>query len=230
MDVHDISFDNHTTSIDNAHVMKLLAVSDEVVDWIYSAQLRERCADVDLVVSCGDLPISYLEFIASSLNKPCYFVRGNHDTYVFSPTGEVTSAPEGWINLDKRVSRCNDVVLAGLEGCIRYKPSAPYQYTQAEQRWRAMMLSRQLWLRQLTRGRGMDVLIAHSPAYGIHDATDHAHVGFQALNWLIDTFKPRLMLHGHQHRNYSPRQTGETHVGDTHVINVHPYRILELPV
>ncbi len=210
--------------------MKLLAVSDEVVDWIYSAQLQERCADVDLVVSCGDLPIHYLEFIASSLNKPCYFVRGNHDSYVFSPTGKLINEPEGWVNLDAHVARRNGVTLAGLEGCIRYKPSAPYQYTQSEQHWRAIWLSRHLWLRRLSRGRGLDILIAHSPAYGIHDATDHAHIGFRALNWLIETFKPRFMLHGHQHRNYSPRQVGETLVGDTQVINVHPYRILELPL
>ena len=210
--------------------MKLLAVSDEVVDWIYSAQLHERCADVDVVLSCGDLPISYLEFIASALNKPCYFVRGNHDSHVFGSNGEIKSHPEGWIDLDKRVLGCNGITLAGLEGCIRYKPSAPYQYTQAEQRWRAITLSNSLWLRRLLKGHGMDILIAHSPAYGIHDGTDHAHVGFRALNWLIETFKPRLMLHGHQHRNYAPRQSADTQVGDTQVINVHPYRILELPM
>lgn len=209
--------------------MKLLAVSDEVVDWIYSTQLRERCADVDLVVSCGDLPISYLEFITSSLNKPCYFVRGNHDSYAFGPTGDVKSHPEGWIDLDKRVMRCDGLILAGLEGCIRYKPGAPYQYSQAEQRLRAIRMSSGLWPRRLLQGHGLDILIAHSPAYGIHDGTDHAHVGFRALNWLIETFKPHLMLHGHQHRNYAPRQTGETMVGETRVINVHPYKILELP-
>lgn len=208
--------------------MKLLAVSDEVVDWIYSPQLHERCADVDFVISCGDLPISYLDFIASSLNKPCYFVRGNHDSHVFDPHSAIKSHPEGWMDLDKQAIRCNGVTLAGLEGCIRYKPNASYQYSQNEQQWRAIWLARSLWFKRLTRGRGMDILVSHSPAYGVHDGTDPAHVGFSALNWLIKTFRPRLMLHGHQHRNYSPRQKGETQIGDTLILNVHPYRILEL--
>jgi hypothetical protein len=36
-----------------------------------------------------------------------------------------------------------------------------------------------------------------------------------------------LWLHGHQHRNYNPLQAGETRFGETRIINVHPYRILE---
>ena len=209
--------------------MKLLAVSDEVVDWIYSARLHDRCSEVDFVISCGDLPISYLEFITSSLNKPCYFVRGNHDSYEFSGTGEIKSHPEGWMDLDMKALRCDGLTLAGLEGCIRYKPGAPYQYTQADQKRRAVWLSRKFLWQRMRAGRGLDILVTHSPAYGIHDGTDHAHVGFQAINWMIENFKPRYVLHGHQHRNYAPRQTGETQIGETLVLNVHPYRIVDIP-
>ena len=43
--------------------MKLLAVTDKMVDLIYSPVLVEKFGDVDLVVSCGDLPYYYLEYI-----------------------------------------------------------------------------------------------------------------------------------------------------------------------
>ena len=48
--------------------MKILALSDQVVDSIYSADVRERFGDVDLLLSCGDLPYSYLEYVVTMLN------------------------------------------------------------------------------------------------------------------------------------------------------------------
>lgn len=210
--------------------MKFLAVSDEVVDWIYSSRLQEKCEaeQIAFAVSCGDLPIHYLEFIASTLNKPCFFVRGNHDSYEIGAGGEIKSDPEGWTNLDMRRMRHQKISLAGLEGCVRYKPGAPYQYSQQEMQMRATWLSGKFVAPRLTRGRGVDILATHSPPFGIHDGADMAHVGFKAFNWLIETFKPKLLLHGHQHRNYAPQQAGDTQVGETRVVNVHPWKILEI--
>ena len=41
---------------------------------------RERYADIDLILSAGDLRPRFLSFLVSMLNKPCYYVKGNHDT------------------------------------------------------------------------------------------------------------------------------------------------------
>ena len=60
-------------------MLKILSVSDQVDPRIYSEQLPFRYGDVDLVISCGDLSYLYLEYILSQLNKPLYFVHGNHD-------------------------------------------------------------------------------------------------------------------------------------------------------
>lgn len=212
--------------------MKILAVSDEEVGWIDSPRLAERCADVDLIISCGDLPSDYLEYIASTLNKPCYFVHGNHDA---SPTQTDDSGsharkrePEGWTNLDIQRVRLGDLRIAGLEGCHRYKPNRPYQYSQNDQWLRTFWLARKLAQGMARWGRGMDIMVTHAPLRGIHDASDIAHHGFDAFNWLAKSFKPRLWLHGHQHRNYNPLQAGETRLGETRIVNVHPFRILEL--
>lgn len=202
--------------------MKILAVSDEVVGWIYSPTLADRCADVDMVISCGDLPISYLDYIASTLNRPCFYVRGNHDHKEISERGPEKTAAEGWIDLDGAIHRECGLTLAGLEGCLRYRPNAAAQFSQREQRLRAYRLGiKMLFARP-------DIFVAHAPPFGIHNGPDLAHTGFSAFNWVIDTYRPRLFLHGHQHRNYNPTQVGETVIGPTLVVNVHPYRILEL--
>ncbi len=204
--------------------MKILAISDEVVPWIHSPSLRDRCGDVDLVISCGDLHEDYLEFIVSTLNKPCYYVLGNHDFRGGNAQPE-RYVHAGWTNLDLRVVRTperNPITLAGLEGCVEYAPGAELQYTQRGQWLRALRLAPALLF---TRP---DIFVSHAPPHGIHNGADRAHAGFKALNWIMDTFRPRLLLHGHQHRTYDPMQTGETRYADTLVVNVHPYRILTL--
>lgn len=208
--------------------MKLLAISDEIEDWIYSPALARRCADVEAVISCGDLPIHYLEYVASMLNVPCYYVRGNHDLYEIGERGDILSEPQGWINLDMRRLKFRNVTMAGLEGCIRYKPMVPLQYTQQEQWVRCMWLARKMVLHKARQGYGVDIMVTHSPAFGIHDASDRAHIGFQAFNWLIEKFRPRFLIHGHQHRNYAPLQPVETIVDGTKVLNIQPYRIFDV--
>jgi predicted phosphodiesterase len=59
--------------------MIILALSDEVVQVLYGANFRERYASADLIVSCGDLPPEYLEYVVSVLNVPLLYVPGNHD-------------------------------------------------------------------------------------------------------------------------------------------------------
>jgi uncharacterized protein len=85
--------------------MKILAVSDEERAIIYNPAITTRFADVDLVISCGDLPYYYLEYIISTLNKPLYYVRGNHAARVeYSESAERTN-PWGGIDLHRRCKR-----------------------------------------------------------------------------------------------------------------------------
>ncbi len=207
--------------------MRILAVSDEVVSWMYSPAIRDRVGEVDLVISCGDLPIYYLEYIASALNRPCLYVRGNHDQYEIGAQGAVKTAPEGWMSIDLQRRDVGGIGFGGIDGCVRYNPNAPFQFTQNEQWLRSAWLAAKCIVPRIARGRGLDILVTHAPPFAIHNGDDHAHTGFHSYNWLIRQFKPRYVLHGHQHRNYSPMQTGETDVEGTTVLNVHPYRIFE---
>lgn len=207
--------------------MKILAISDQVVDTLYNPSIVDRFGDVDLVISCGDLPYSYLEYIVTVLNKPMYYVHGNHDlTLEYTESGAQRLIPAGVEPLNSCTAiGPKGLLLAGLEGSIRYDPRSAFQFTQAEMNRKAWRLSLSLINNRLRFGRYLDVLVTHSPPFGVGDGPDHAHIGFKAFNTLIRRFKPKLLLHGHQH-TYLGLKPG-TQVGATNVFNVFPYRVIE---
>jgi Icc-related predicted phosphoesterase len=178
-------------------------------------------------LACGDLPFYYPEFIASSLNVPCYLVYGNHDLNV-KPTieGLITTHLPSWVDLDEQAVCNNGLSLAGLEGSLRYHPDGLHQYSQDEMRWKTVKTLPKLLLNRLRFGRYLDVLIAHSPPYGIHDGPDHVHTGFSVLLTLIKRFRPRYLLHGHKHVYGS--QPTHTTLHQTQIVNVYPYRVIAI--
>jgi len=208
--------------------MRVLAVSDQVVDILYGPKVRERLGKIDLVLGCGDLPYYYLEYLMTMLDAPLCYVHGNHDPLVeYSSAGGTKTAPEGGENIDLRCVNVRGLLVAGLEGCIRYRPDGLHQFTQNEMALRSLALLPGLARNRLARGRWLDVLIAHSPPQGVHDMPTRAHTGFRAFLGLMRTFRPRYLVHGHRHKNYASGPT-ETLCGATMVINVHPYRVLEI--
>ena len=208
--------------------MKVLAVSDKVLDFLYSSSVRENMPDVDLLIGCGDLPYYYLDFLISALDVPLYYVHGNHDggpQYV-SGRGQLTSV-QGGRDLHAGTVKYRDLLLAGLGGSMRYRSGAPYMFTETEMRGQvARLVPKLLWNRQ-RYGRYLDILITHSPPFGIHDRKDRAHTGFKVFLNLMRIFKPRYLLHGHIHlyRQDTPRLT---EYEQTSIINVYPYRLLDI--
>jgi Icc-related predicted phosphoesterase len=203
--------------------MKILAVSDQVVDRIYPLASQGHFRDVSLILACGDLPYTYLEYLLDTINVPLYYVPGNHD-----PVGRAnlaSSRAEGCSDVDLRLTHVRGLTVAGFGGSIRYRPNGVNQYTQAEAIWRAWTMLPALLLHRL-RGRRLDVLISHSPPFGIHDA-DGAHTGLKALNLLIRWARPRFCLHGHTHFYRTNLEASITTVGATTVMNVFPYKVIE---
>jgi Icc-related predicted phosphoesterase len=159
------------------------------------------------------------------LNVPCFFVHGNHDHPEYMANGRTLTKPGGWINLDGRVVEVNGVLLGGLEGSMRYRPGAPFQYTEREMTYKAWWLLPALLKNRVFYGRYLDILITHSPPFGIHDGEDWPHRGFKVLLRLMARFCPRFLLHGHKHV-YGP-ETWRTRYLDTEVINVYPFRVVK---
>ena len=206
--------------------MKILAVSDQEILRIYTLAANGHFSDVNLVIGCGDLPYSYLEYLVSMLNVPLYYVPGNHDP-LYDP-GDILSHAEGGKNLDVRVACEQGWVIGGLGGSIRYRPDGVNQYTQLEAYVRALQLMARVWFNRLRHGRDLDLLISHSPPYRIHDEDTHAHQGLKALNLLIHMMHPRYLLHGHTHFFRHNLANSVTRVDDTVVMNIFPYKLIEI--
>lgn len=230
--------------------MKILAVADHVDRALYEHFNKERWTKegIDLIVSCGDLKQEYLDFLVSSFNVPCFYVRGNHDTtYAESPPG-------GCIDLHDHVRKFKGIRFFGLEGSRRYS-GGPAQYTERQMYWMAF------WARPLVhQAGGIDVLVTHSapricplpekqclcvkpqdgsppanlgqacyadPSRMCWELSDLPHRGFDTLREVVKRYQPRLYLHGHTHLGYGARPREMT-VGKTRVIDCYGYSIVEV--
>jgi len=208
---------------------RILVISDQVVSTLYTPDISRLVGHVDLLLSCGDLPYSYMEFIVTHIKvRNAFFVHGNHDIPELLESGRVIQSPGGWQNIDQKsvYDSKSNLIVAGLEGSIWYKPDAPYQYTEPEMRLRAQRLILKLLFNKARYGRYLDIFVAHSPASGILDGTDNAHRGFKIFLTLIHRFKPRLFVHGHKH-HYGPGKW-RARYENTDIVNVHPFRIIQL--
>ncbi|MBV9279708.1 MAG: metallophosphoesterase [Chloroflexi bacterium] len=193
----------------------ILAVADQVDRLLYDHFRPERWRHIDLLLSCGDLPPDYLDFLCSSLDVPVLYVRGNHD----AAYGADRYA--GCENVHGKIVTYRGLRIAGFQGCRRYN-NGDLQYTEAEMRhivWRTK-------LRALRTGPP-HIVLAHAPPAGYHDSADPCHRGFECFTQLIHTWKPMCFMHGHVHAYERVEQV--TQVGPTRVINPYPYRVIELP-
>ena len=206
--------------------MKILAVSDQVVDRLYTLVPLGHFRGVELILGCGDLPYNYLEDLVSMLNVPLFYVPGNHDPAYESRDAE--SRAQGGTNLDLKQARAKGVLLAGFGGCVRYRPDGVNQYSQAEAQFRAALLIPGLLWNRAYYGRALDILITHSPAYGVHDEESKAHRGLIAINRILRFAKPKFHLHGHMHFFRRNLEQFESQLGSTTIINVYPYKVIEI--
>jgi calcineurin-like phosphoesterase family protein len=215
-------------------VTRVLTVSDEVVESLWTDQVRRH--SVDLVLAAGDLPFDYLEYLADALEQPCVLVPGNHDADLggysrrrglWTRDGFPVDwpGPQGWQDTDGQVVDVAGLRIAGLGGSIRYS-GGPNQWTEGQQSRRAKRLARTAHRKYRQDGRGVDVLLTHSPPRGLGDREDLPHRGFACLHDAVRRIRPALMLHGHIHPHGRP--TPERWLDSTRIVNTVGYRILDI--
>ncbi len=218
--------------------MRLLCIADHVDPLIYSTGLKERYGKVDLVLSAGDLQLGYYDFIVSCLNRPLYFVFGNHHLEqrgTFQRGADAFEPPDartrwdrasGAVCLDGRIMRINGLIIAGLGGSIWYN-GGENQFTNLTMFLTMLrLLPGMLWHR-IVHGRYLDLLVTHSPPYGINDLPDPCHTGFRVFLWFMRTFRPRYLVHGHVHL-YDRNAVREATYGSTRIINAYDHIVLDL--
>ena len=197
--------------------MRILLLADEPDVRLWDHLDRSLLEDIDLVLSCGDLPASYLSFLTCFTSAPILYVHGNHDArYDKKP-------PEGCICIEDKIYKFNGYRILGLGGSMRYKPG-PHMYTEREMAGRI----RKLWFRLLIH-KGADILVAHAPMQGVGDAEDLAHRGFACFRKFVEKRKPAYFVHGHVHKSYDFRFRREQKHGDTTVVNAWTSYIIEVP-
>ena len=198
--------------------MKSLVVSDEESPALWDYYGPGRLDEYDLILSCGDLKASYLTFLVTmSRQARLFYVHGNHDEdYLNHP-------PEGCVCIDDQLVVYNGIRILGLGGCMRYHPG-PFQYSEAEMRWRIAKLKLALW-----RSKGVDIVVAHTPPKDLGDMPDPAHRGFQVFKDLIEQYHPAVFLHGHVHLRYNIGLPRERNYQGTRLINASERYVLEIP-
>jgi Icc-related predicted phosphoesterase len=205
--------------------LKILCVSDQIDPLVYSESIKERFKDIDLVLSAGDLPLDYLDFIISSLNKPLLFVFGNHHLETFAEQAASQDNRHGAVHVGSQVVRAEGLIVAGLGGSMRYN-RGENQYTNFQMGCQILRLIPALLFNRLFRGRFLDVLLTHAAPRGIHDREDLCHRGFEAFLWFMRVFKPKYLIHGHIHL-YDFSEIRSTEYKKTQVINAYSHYIID---
>lgn len=221
--------------------MKILCVADHIDPLVYSSTVKQRFGDVELVLGAGDLPMEYLGFIASSLNRTVGFVFGNHNlkelptfkTSMRSPLETTSVAAQtrsyfGATFLEDRVKNLGGVLVAGLGGSMRYN-DGNHQFTERQMYLRMVRLIPRLLWNRIVHGRYLDILLTHAPPRGVQDREDLCHRGFRAFLWFMRVFRPQYLLHGHIHLYDINAQRTEQYEATT-VINVYDHYIIDMNV
>lgn len=196
--------------------MRILFISDEESKFYWDFFKKESFEGIDLIVSCGDLDAAYLDFLTTMTSIPVLYVRGNHD-YKYDKR-----PPEGCICIEDEIYEYEGIRFLGLGGSYRYR-NGKNMYTEKEMRERV----RKLWFK-LFKKKGFDVLVTHSPAYGVNDGEDLPHRGFQIFVELIKKYNPKYFVHGHVHMNYGRQYPREDMIGETKVVNSYISHIVDI--
>ena len=195
--------------------MNILVIADEEAPSLWDYFRPEKLKDVDLILSCGDLNPKYLSFLATFCKGPVLYVHGNHDDrYEKTP-------PEGCICIEDKIYEYKGIRIMGLGGSYRYSPGIN-QYTERKMRNRIFKMWFPLW-----RKKGFDILLTHAAAYGVDDANDWAHMGFECFVKLLDIYRPKYYIHGHIHLNYGGGHTRRQQYGETEIINGYQFHKFE---
>ena len=197
--------------------MKILALADEELMEFWDYYVPGRLKEYDLILSAGDLKAAYLSFVVTMARAPVMYVHGNHDT------GYAVTEPEGCDNIDAQIVEYRGLRILGLGGCLWYRPG-DHQYSEKQMRKRIRKLR---W--QIAKYGGVDIIVTHAPPRGVGDSDDRAHMGFECFLDLIDTYKPRYLLHGHVHMSYGMHIQRQREYHGTKVINVCEKYVLEIP-
>jgi Icc-related predicted phosphoesterase len=234
--------------------MKILCLSDYVDPLIYNQNIKQTFSDIDLIICAGDLPLDYIDFVVTMLNKPTYFIFGNHNLNEFfyyhksardmndpynhqadrhnyghggTYAGFKVIRDKSLMITDPVSGKKRPLLIAGISGSLQYNKGLN-QYTEGQMKRKLLRLIPSLIKNKIKYGTYLDIFLTHASPRHIHDKEDPCHKGFECYNWFIQKYKPFYMIHGHIHL-YDAREERVTKSGDTLVVNAYAHWVLEYP-
>ena len=234
--------------------MKILCLSDYVDPLIYNQNIKQVFSDVDLILCAGDLPLDYIDFVVTMLNKPTYFIFGNHNLndfhYYHKSSHDIPASMDHQIQKqnfghggtyagfkvlkdpqlqieDPKTGKKRPLLIAGVSGSIQYNKGLN-QYTERQMKNKLLRLVPSLIKNKIKYGTYLDIFLTHASPRHIHDKEDPCHKGFECYNWFIQKYKPAFMVHGHIHL-YDAREERVTKAGETTIVNAYAHWMIEYP-
>lgn len=231
--------------------MKILIVSDQIDPFIYNYAIKEMFEHIDCILCAGDLPMDYIDFIVSTLNKPTYFVFGNHNLNDYkyyhpdvqknpteiwekaNPCGAVYAGFKNIVSKElkwKHPARSKEtpLLITGISGCRNYNHGL-CQFTEFEMKLKLLKLIPRLILNKILYGRFVDIFLTHATPRHVHDHEDNCHKGFKSFNTFVKKFKPIYNVHGHIHL-YDQSEPRISVYEKTIVVNAFGHYVIDLPV
>ena len=215
---------------------KILCVSDQIDPVIYSKNIKDRYGDIDFIIAAGDLPMEYLDFVQSALNKPLFFIFGAHYlkalTHYHPEMAEKNENDE--INKYKKDNpfksengtyigfktvKADNLLIAGISGAKK-ENDGKNQFTEKQMKRRLFLLLLKLLPNKIKYGRYADIVVSHAPIISTS--------GFKCFEKFIKLVKPGYWLHGSIHI-HNAKTARSLSIGKTEVINVYSRHILEIP-
>lgn len=189
--------------------MKILAFSDLHLDRAAAEAICAAAPEADLLIGAGDFAQrregldAYMELFEPFAGKSV-FVAGNNES-----VDELRDASSAII-LHGEGGLIDGLTIAGLGSAVPPLPPLPWtscDITEAE-------------ARDLLIGiESADILISHSPPYGICDElTRSGHIGSHAVRGAVERLQPKLVFCGHIHDSWGK----EGMIGTSRVINLGP--------
>ncbi len=198
------------------HHLTILTLSDYIDKELTRRVESRQLPPIDLIISCGDLEPEYLSFLRERLERPLFYVRGNHDVRY------TASNPMGCENIHARIMSMGSLNILGLEGSKWYN-GGPNQYTEKMMKKIIFWMGFQIW-----RKRPIHMVVTHAPPRHIHDREDPCHMGFENFVRLMEKQRPDYLIHGHIHRAFDTFDARVTQVVHTKIINTCGYAIIKV--
>ena len=195
-------------------MVRALVIADEEAN-LPVQKLRDLAPEI--VLSAGDLPWHYIEYVASCVDAPVVFVPGNHDPaiepsrrsllglHLLEDQADEGPRPHGAINADQADRRGRWPADRGARRlrALQARPSPVHP---------ARVPPDGATASPSGEARGpVDVLLTHAPPLGLGDGDDRPHEGIEALHTVLERLQPSWHLHGHIHpygRRMPDREAG----------------------